>query len=215
MKNIRLFFYEIIKVIKDEKSYHLSTEHPYKCVGNIWYPVVEELVDRDSTSYRTISKDEADQKGITGEVYTHEILLHEHNNRYIEISALHSDLYFLITEVQRIFQLFSINLRTLAVDNGIEIEYLTDEVFSVFHTRLNNTQRSLLFELLVDGGFIPKDTDKDDFIWVFGGMNGNNLKSKMTWLKNKGNPIALAKNKPVPSSDSDMIAEIHKKIATC
>ncbi|WP_430972642.1 hypothetical protein [Sunxiuqinia rutila] len=294
MKNIRLFFFEMIKVIMDEKSYHLSPEHPYNCVGNIWFPEIQDytedifyrlstmtedarkiyalevlrtleiqleydyvdkkevievvkLVDCDSTSYRTISKEEADQKGITGEVYTHEILLHRRNDKYLEISALHSDIYFLIIEVQRIFQLFSINLRTLVVDNGIDIEYLTGEVFSFFRTRLNNTQRSLLFELLVDGGFIPKDTDKDDFIWVFGGMNDNNLKSKITWLKNKqllrelltplkpldiksavyerfvplvfindkGNPNALAKNKPVPSSDSDLIAEIHKKTANC
>ncbi|MGQ7867826.1 hypothetical protein [Sunxiuqinia sp. sy24] len=294
MKNIRLFFDGLIKVIMDEKNHHLLPEHPYKCTGNIWYPEIQDctddifyrlstmtedarkiyalevlrtleiqleydyvdkkevievvkLFDCDSTSYRTISKDEADQKGITGEVYTEEIPLHEHNNKYIDISALHSDIDLFIEEVRRIFQLFSINLRTLAIDNSIEIKYLTDEAVSFFHTRLNNTQRNLLCELLVDSGFIPEDTDKDDFVWAFGGLNGNNLKSKITWLKNKqllrellmplrpldikstvyerfvplvfindkGNPIALAKNKPVPSSDSDLIAEIHKKIASC
>ncbi len=294
MKNIRLFFFEIIKVIRDEKSHHISNVHPYKCVGNIDYPKIQDCIDEifyklstmtedarriyaleilrvleihlehdlvdkkekievvdlflpDSTSFKTVLKEEADPKGNIGEAYSEEIRLHEHKDNYLEIGCLLFDIYFLIIEVQRIFQLFSINIRTLAIDNGIEIEHLTDEAFSVFHTRLNNTQRSLLFELLVDGGFIPKDTDKDDFIWVFGGMNGNNLKSKITWLKNKqllrelltplkpldiksavyerfvplvfindkGNPIALAKNKPVPSSDSDLIAEIHKKIANC
>lgn len=114
-------------------------------------------------------------------------------------------------------------------------------------TNLNDTQRGLLFDLLVKDKFIPDKMDRDGFIWAFGGKNDGYTSFNITWLKNKqvlrelltrlkhkdiiqadferlvplvfidkkDNPINLAKNKPVPSIESDTISEIHKKIATC
>jgi hypothetical protein len=114
-------------------------------------------------------------------------------------------------------------------------------------TNLNDTQRSLLYDLLKKDKFIPDDTDRDGFIWAFGGKNDKYTDFKIKWLNNKqilrelviplehpdikikadyerlvplvfiddkNNPITLAKNKPVPSLESDKIKEILKKIAT-
>lgn len=49
-------------------------------------------------------------------------------------------------------------------------------------TKLNDTQRSKLFDLLVLHGFIP-DKDKEGFIWAFGGVNDNYTSYSTDWLK--------------------------------
>lgn len=115
-------------------------------------------------------------------------------------------------------------------------------------TKLTDTQRDLLYNLLIDDNFISGDTDRDGFIWAFGGENYKYTSFKITWLKNKqllrelleplkhpdiiikadferivpsifidskGEAITLAKNKRILSQDSDRIAAILKKIATC
>lgn len=52
-------------------------------------------------------------------------------------------------------------------------------------TNLSNTQRTLLYDLLVENKFIPDETDKDGFNWVFGGNNKKYTSFKIKWLKNK------------------------------
>ena len=49
------------------------------------------------------------------------------------------------------------------------------------NTNLNKTQIALLFDLLVEGGFIT-DENKDGFIWAFGGKNDKYTFFKKTWL---------------------------------
>lgn len=55
---------------------------------------------------------------------------------------------------------------------------------SKLQTNLTDTQRSLLFDLLVKDNYIP-DSDKDGFIWAFGGENDKYKAFKVKWLKNK------------------------------
>lgn len=49
-------------------------------------------------------------------------------------------------------------------------------------TKLTGNQRGLLFSLLGEGDFIPKDTDKDGFMWAFGEVNYKISSFKTTWL---------------------------------
>lgn len=49
----------------------------------------------------------------------------------------------------------------------------------------DDKQRQLLYDLLVKDNFIPVETDKDGFKWVFGGMNNKYTSYKIKWLKNK------------------------------
>ena len=49
-------------------------------------------------------------------------------------------------------------------------------------TNLTEEQRSLLYDLLIDGGFIPADTGKDGFLWAFGEVNDKSSSFKTTWL---------------------------------
>ena len=49
-------------------------------------------------------------------------------------------------------------------------------------TNLTDTQRGLLFDLLVKDKFIPDNTDRDCFIWAFGGKNDKYTSFKTTWL---------------------------------
>lgn len=114
-------------------------------------------------------------------------------------------------------------------------------------TSLTEPKRDLLFDRLVMDGFIPKNTDKEGFKWVFGWKNDKYTSFQIKWLKNKQllrelliplrhsdiiqadyerlvpiffidkkeNYISLAKGKHIESTDSDKIAEIHKKLANC
>jgi len=49
-------------------------------------------------------------------------------------------------------------------------------------TKLTDTQRGKLFDLLVSNEFIP-NKDKDGFIWAFGGVNDNYTSYSTEWLK--------------------------------
>lgn len=133
-----------------------------------------------------------------------------------------------------------------AEDQLNEENGLAQNQLAQLKTNLSDTQRALLFDLLVKDGFIPYDTDPAGFIWVFGGESDKYTSFEIKWLKNKqllrelliplrhsdiiqadyeriapiifidkkGNQISLAKAKHIESTDSDKIAEIHKKIAT-
>lgn len=57
-------------------------------------------------------------------------------------------------------------------------------------TKLTDTQRGKLFELLVLHGFIP-DKDKEGFIWAFGGKNDNYTSYSTEWFKNKNLGVYL------------------------
>lgn len=50
---------------------------------------------------------------------------------------------------------------------------------------LNDIQLNKLYELLIDYGFIPSYTDKDSFIWAFGGENTPEEFIPIKWIKNK------------------------------
>ena len=58
-------------------------------------------------------------------------------------------------------------------------------------TSLTDTQRGLLFDLLVKGRFILIETDKDGFIWAFGGKNDKYLSFSAEWLKEKNLAVYL------------------------
>jgi len=53
---------------------------------------------------------------------------------------------------------------------------------SQLQTNLTDTQRGLLFDLLVKDKFIPDNKDRDGFIWAFGGKNDKYTNFKTTWL---------------------------------
>lgn len=59
-----------------------------------------------------------------------------------------------------------------------------------FNTRLTDTQRGKLFDLLVSNGFIP-NKDKAGFIWAFGGENDNYTSYSIKWLKTKNLGVYL------------------------
>lgn len=50
-------------------------------------------------------------------------------------------------------------------------------------TRLTDKQRGLLYLLLVENNFIPKETDQEGFIWAFGKENSKYTSFKIKWLK--------------------------------
>lgn len=50
-------------------------------------------------------------------------------------------------------------------------------------TKLTDTQRGKLYELLVENGFISGSTDKAGFIWAFGGKSDNYTTFSTEWLK--------------------------------
>ena len=54
-----------------------------------------------------------------------------------------------------------------------------------------DTQRGLLFDLLVKDEFIPDNTDRDGFIWAFGGENDKYTGFKIKWLKKKNLAVYL------------------------
>jgi len=110
-----------------------------------------------------------------------------------------------------------------------------------FTRPFTDKERQIIFEGLVSGGFIPKDTNYNNFCHVFGGdktadfeplqwnktkqlarellMNEKvrnrevsdteiQRKTPLFFIDTKGNPMKLAKNKPVLSIDSDELARI-------
>lgn len=147
--------------------------------------------------------------------------------------------------VLEVFNGFKLDIERLLERN--QVEDIEPKSIPQFQTNLNDSQRTLLFDLLVSNNFIPADTDKDFFKWAFGGKNDKFTSTKIKWLRKKqllrelliplkqqeisqaefklvvplifidrtGNYITLANNKFDPSFDSDLIAEIHKKLATC
>lgn len=52
-------------------------------------------------------------------------------------------------------------------------------------TNLTNDQRSKLFDLLINGEFIPHSTDRKSFEWVFGSNQQPNNWQPIEWKKNK------------------------------
>lgn len=52
-----------------------------------------------------------------------------------------------------------------------------------FITNLTDTQRGKLYDLLVEGGYISPETDKEGFIWVFGGAKGGFVSFQINWQK--------------------------------
>ena len=56
------------------------------------------------------------------------------------------------------------------------------EPIAQLKTNLTDTQRGLLFDLLVKDKYIPDKTDRDGFIWAFGGENDKCTCFKTTWL---------------------------------
>ena len=56
------------------------------------------------------------------------------------------------------------------------------EPITQLKTKLTGNQRGLLFSLLGGVDFIPKDTDKDGFMWAFGEFNDKISSFKTTWL---------------------------------
>jgi hypothetical protein len=174
-----------------------------------------------------------------------DIIVKECNEPYI-IGKGYVNIYALCDILKEEYEEIS-GIPFLAFKTEQHSETITTKQLS---TNLNDIQRGLLYDLLVKDAFIPKETDKDGFIWAFGGENGKYTDFKIVWLKNnkqllrelvlplmhqdikvqadyerlvplvfidnKGNsnPITLAKNKPIPSLDSDKITAIHKKIAT-
>lgn len=250
---------------KDEIFYKLSTmvedarqKYALAILKELESQLANELVDKierietvtihnsQSTAFYQISKEEADRIGAIGEPHIVEISLHEHNNNYIEIDCLMTDLYFFLKEIENIFSMFSIDLKEMVNKHNIEIDDFTENKSRFLQTSLNEYQITLLFQLLMDNEFISNQTIIETFIWVMDGKNGNTIGDKIIWNKNKqllrellipikhpdikqadferlvpvffrdkkNNPITLAKEKHVPSVDSDKIAEIHKKLAT-
>ena len=57
-------------------------------------------------------------------------------------------------------------------------------------TKLTDTQRGKLYDLLVRLGYLP-DKDKEGFIWAFGGVNDNYTSYSTEWLKNKNLGVYL------------------------
>lgn len=104
------------------------------------------------------------------------------------------------------------------------------------NTKLGHRQASSLFDWLKKGGYIDKDADCNSFTWALGGAPVDAYRP-IVWLKTKqllrellegvatdskanierrvrqlfvdqsGAPYALAKNKQVPSQESDSIAD--------
>ena len=107
------------------------------------------------------------------------------------------------------------------------------------------SEGKMVFQQLIDSGFIAADTDEASFLYIMGYSSEMNGEVKpITWLKNKqlarefvtmknqkaigsgqlkiavmekitervfimnGKPLELAKNKPVPSFESDRLKEI-------
>jgi hypothetical protein len=58
-------------------------------------------------------------------------------------------------------------------------------------TKLTDTQRGKLFELLVSGGFITDTTNREGFIWAFGGVNNEYTSISIEWLKAKNLAVYL------------------------
>jgi len=57
-------------------------------------------------------------------------------------------------------------------------------------TKLSDIQRGKLFDLLVLHKFIP-ETDKEGFIWAFGGVNANYTSYSTEWLEPKAKNLAV------------------------
>ncbi len=58
-------------------------------------------------------------------------------------------------------------------------------------TKLTDTQRGKLFDLLVSGEFIPATSDREGFVWAFGGVNDKYTSFKTEWLKAKNLAVYL------------------------
>lgn len=58
-------------------------------------------------------------------------------------------------------------------------------------TNLNNKQLDLLYELLVNDGFINESTDKDGFKWAFGAKNDDYTSFKIDWSGHKNLAVYL------------------------
>lgn len=58
-------------------------------------------------------------------------------------------------------------------------------------TNLTNIQRETLFDLLVKHLFIPATTNKEGFVWAFGGLNEKYNSFSIEWLKDKNLAVYL------------------------
>jgi len=81
------------------------------------------------------------------------------------------------TEIEKLKELITLGLlvetNTSTVDNKKPNQ---------LQTELTDIQRGKLFDLLVSNGFIPS-TDREGFIWAFGGKNDNYSSYSTEWLK--------------------------------
>ncbi|MDO9154166.1 MAG: hypothetical protein Q7U47_10805 [Paludibacter sp.] len=62
-----------------------------------------------------------------------------------------------------------------------------------FTTSLTDTQRGKLYDLLVLNGFIP-DSDKEGFIWAFGGVNDKYTSYSTKWIQQRNLAVYLIDN---------------------
>jgi hypothetical protein len=65
------------------------------------------------------------------------------------------------------------------------------EIPPQLQTNLTDTQRSTLYDLLVGDGFISESTDRNGFIWAFGGKKDKIEGFKINWLKTKNLAVYL------------------------
>lgn len=91
-------------------------------------------------------------------------------------------LSYFINEVQKVKTAIQIIM-------GVEITIKTKP--SQLKTKLTDTQRGKLFDLLVSGGIMPATSDREGFIWAFGGVNDKYTNFKTEWLKAKNLAVYL------------------------
>ncbi len=85
-----------------------------------------------------------------------------------------------------------INCLYIELQKGVKISKDTKPK-SQLQTKLNDTQRGKLFDLLVLNGFIP-DKDKEGFIWAFGSTNDNYTSYSTKWLNQSNLAVYLIDN---------------------
>ncbi|RKD92534.1 hypothetical protein [Mangrovibacterium diazotrophicum] len=155
-----------------------------RLVDKLDFIEVVKYYNEERKMYLTLPKALADLSSINGKIEKQEVRLFESNEKYIEVSELVSALELFVVMTEQVFNRFSISLRSIAEENGIDLKYLKKDDHPFLPTILSDKQRELLYELLV-GSFIPKETNNETFLYAFGSFNKRTSCVPIKWLKNK------------------------------
>ena len=80
-----------------------------------------------------------------------------------------------------------------------------------FKINLTDERREKLFSKLIDGGYIAKDTDKDSFLWAFGGENPPAIFHKIRWIKLQADQHGQNKGKMNKTAIIDLLHILNVK----